>query len=79
MTDSAISLDPKNAKSYYRRGIAYSKLNDTEKAIEALKEACRLAPSDASCRVELDRVIQQDKEKTQKAEQEMREKLKAGL
>ena len=44
---SGLGLDPKNARSWYNRGLAYASLRDYDLALENYAEAVKLAPSDA--------------------------------
>jgi peptidyl-prolyl isomerase D len=70
-----IQQDPNNAKAYFRRGLAFSMLHDSERAEEDLKEALRLNPSDAAVRQELAAI----KKKNQAANEKMRTKFAAGF
>ena len=40
----AIRLDPKDAKAYYNRGVAYGEKGERDKAIADFTEAIRLNP-----------------------------------
>lgn len=46
--------DPENAKALYRRGTAYHRLNNLEKAEKDLKAAVKFAPNDKAIRQELE-------------------------
>jgi tetratricopeptide (TPR) repeat protein len=53
--DAALNIDPENAKAYFRRGQAGSKLGFHIRSIKDLERAAELAPGDPAIRAELSR------------------------
>jgi hypothetical protein len=51
--DAALELDPKNAKAYFRRGQAGTKLGFHIRSVKDLERAAELAPGDSAVRTEL--------------------------
>jgi len=58
--------DSDKAKAYYRRGQAYGKIKDDEKAIEDLKLALELNPNDSGVITELNAAKNRQKMKKEK-------------
>jgi len=71
-------LDPKNAKAYYRRGVAMNKLGDCENALIDLQKAADLDPNNPLIKEELKTVltlvIENRKKQPKQAEQKPVEK-----
>ncbi|CAK0792224.1 unnamed protein product, partial [Prorocentrum cordatum] len=53
LCDSVLSLDPRNAKAFFRKALALRALDDDDGAEVALRQAADLAPEDAAVRREL--------------------------
>jgi tetratricopeptide (TPR) repeat protein len=51
--ESAIALDPKYAKIYYRRGCCYISLGKLKDAVNDFTKLCQLNPQSAECRDKL--------------------------
>jgi len=51
--DRVLSIDNKNAKGLFRRGQAYVRLGDAERATDDLNAAAKLEPNDAGIQTEL--------------------------
>ena len=50
-------LDPKNAKAFYRRGVALARMGDPEKALTDLEQTTKLDPSNTPAKEELSAVL----------------------
>jgi tetratricopeptide (TPR) repeat protein len=75
MCDKVIKQDPKNAKALFRKGQALSHLNVLDSALQTLKSAAQIEPSDIGIRQEIQKV----KEKLTELDRKSREELKNNL
>ena len=67
--DRVLALDAKNTKGLFRRGQAWVRLGDVEKATEDLNAAARLEPNDAGIKAELAKLqtLQKQQDEKQRA------------
>ncbi len=63
---SALAVNNKSAKAYFRRGQAHLKLRNVDGAEKDLREAAQLAPSDVAIRKELQKVVEEKKRQAAK-------------
>jgi tetratricopeptide (TPR) repeat protein len=54
--DRAIAINPKSWKAFFQRGLAHSKLQNFDEAVNDIKEAIKLDPSNKNLRVEFEKV-----------------------
>jgi len=57
-----LEVDANNVKVLVRRGTAYARLNDNEKALVDLDKALTLDPKNASAKLELQKIKRLEKE-----------------
>ncbi|ELR19437.1 tetratricopeptide repeat domain containing protein [Acanthamoeba castellanii str. Neff] len=72
--NKALQLEPSSVKALFRRGQAYLKLRDSDKAAVDLNKAAQLDPSDKAIQLEIRRLKQ-----FEKAQSDKQKKALAGL
>jgi tetratricopeptide (TPR) repeat protein len=65
-TTKALDIDEKNVKAYYYRSIANHKVHQYDEAIQDIKEAIKIAPSDKNLRDEFETIKKAKQEYTKK-------------
>jgi Ca-activated chloride channel family protein len=62
------------AKTYYNKGVALAKRNQTDEAIDAFKQALSLAPGDNDIRENLQKALNEQKQKQQQQQDKQNQK-----